>query len=403
MIGVQPAPFDPFELQDTVVGDVRDPYPVVNRLRRQHPVHRGPVPIGGVASVPMAVEQFSVYGYDEAAQVLIDDRHFSPSVYSEILGPVMGRSLLEMDPPDHLVHRRLVSHAFRAQVLTRWESELIQVVVDDLVDRFADRGGADLVREFTFAFPVQVIARILGLPMADYPRFQRWSIELLSVTTCWDRGIAASTALRTYFAGVLAERRRAPADDLISDLAAAEVDGRRLSDEEIFSTLLLLLPAGVETTYRSLGNLLFALLTHPDQLAAVRTDPELLDTAVEEGLRWEAPIMMVVRTAIEDTELAGIPIAAASRMGVCVGAANRDERRYPDPDRFDVSRQPRPHVTFGHGPHRCLGMHLARMETRLAVASLLRRLPGLRLVADDGDPHIHGFAFRSPTALPVRF
>ena len=177
------------------------------------------------------------------------------------MGPVMGRTLLQQEGDEHRASRALVSPLFRAKLLERWRIELVEVVVHELIDRFASRGRADLVREFTFAFPVQVIARLMGLPREDYVRFQQLSIELLSVVYNWDIGIAASATLKEYFGEILAERRRDPQDDLISTLAESEIDGERLSDDEIFAFLLLILPAGVETTYRASGNLLVAMLT----------------------------------------------------------------------------------------------------------------------------------------------
>ena len=256
-----------------------------------------------------------------------------------------------MDEPEHRLHRALVSPTFRSKVLERWEGDLVQRVVDELLDDFAADGSADLVQQLTFHFPVQVIAEILGLPRADFPRFQRWAIEITSVTTNWDRGVAASEALRDYFADVVEERRVRPADDLISDLLAVDVDGRRLDDEEIFSFLRLLLPAGVETTYRASGNLLYGLLTNPDQLRAVREDRSLLPAAFEETIRWEPPVTVILRRAMADTELAGVPVTAGADVGLLLGSANRDERKYEHPDRFDLFRESRQSLGFGFGVH----------------------------------------------------
>jgi cytochrome P450 len=277
-------------------------------------------------------------------------------------------------------------------------------VVDELIDGFADRGHADLVQELTFNFPVQVIAHILGLPRSDFPMFQRWAIAITSVTTNWDRGMAASEALRDYFATILDERRRHPADDLISELVQAEVDGRKLEDEEIYSFLRLLLPAGVETTYRASGSMLYGLLTNPDQLQAVVADRDLLVPAFEETIRWEPPVTVILRQATRGTELAGVPVQKGADVGLLLGAANRDERKYEDPDHFDLFRESKQNVGFGFGIHVCLGMHLARMETRVALNTLFDRLPDLHLdAAPDQDLHIRGMAFRSPIALPVAF
>src|SRR5437763_6605530 len=209
------------------------------------------------------------------------------------MGEVLGPAMIAMDEPEHRTHRALVARAFGPKLLARWEDELVRRVADELIDSFVSLGRADLVRRFTFALPVRVIARIRGLPDEDASQFQRWSIELISAVVNWDRGMAASRALGDYFAERVAERRARPADDVISELVEAEVDGRRLSDAEIFGFLRLLLPAGIETTYRSLGNLLFALVTHPDQLDAVVREPELRPAAIEEGLRWETPLVLV--------------------------------------------------------------------------------------------------------------
>ena len=399
-------PFDPFELQDTVSGEIRDPYPRIHELCRQSPVHVGGVDLGAGAddfdsALPMPV---TVLGFDEVVSVLRDNETFSSSVYEGIMGMVMGKTILQMDEPEHRVSRALVSPAFRSKVLEQWEEDLVRYVVNELIDNLADRGHADLVRELTFNFPVQVIARILGLPRSDYPQFQRWAIEITSVAANWDRGVAASEALRDYFAGVIAERRDDPDDGLISLLLGVEVDGQRLSDEEIYSFLRLLLPAGVETTYRASGSLLYGLLTNPEQLRAVEADRSLIPQAFEETIRWEPPVTVILRHATRDTQIGGVPVQAGADVALLLGAANRDERKYERPDDFDIFRSVRQHVGFGFGVHVCLGMHLARMETRVAVNTLLDRLGDLRLDPEPGqDLHIKGMAFRSPIALPVAF
>ena len=403
------APFDPFELQDTVTGNIRDPYPKMAKLRSEAPVHIGPIDFDEAADPappPMADQPLpvSVFGHDEVVTVLRDDKTYSSTVYEGIMGMVMGRTILQMDAPHHKVQRALVSPAFRSRVLERWEMELVRSVVDDLIDEFAGRGHADLVRELNFGFPVRVIARILGLPMTDYPQFQKWTVELISVAANWDRAMEASAQLGVYLTEVINQRRAHPADDLISDLCVAEVEGERLCDDDILAFLRLLLPAGVETTYRATGNLLFGLLQRPEQLDALRADRSLFPQAFEEALRWEPPVTVILRRTLKDTELSGVAIPTGSDVGLFLGAANRDDRRYDDPDTFDMFRQAQQHVGFGFGVHMCLGMHLARMESRVAVNALLDRFDDIRfdLGADD-DPHIHGMAFRSPTSLPVVF
>jgi cytochrome P450 len=381
-------------------------------------------PFTEISSETLGSAGVTVLGYDECQTVLTHPDTFSSSIYNKIMGPVMGRTLLELEGTAHRASRALVSPSFRAALLDRWRRELVEVVVDELIDSFAPRGRAELARDFTFAFPVQVIARIMGLPRQDYPRFQRLSIELLNVVYNWDCGIAASVALKAYFTEVLAERRRDPQDDLITMLSQSEIDGARLTDDEIFAFLLLILPAGVETTYRASGNLLVALLTEPApatidravrsgkgrrsgatalRLDELRGDAGLLRGAFEEALRWEPPITTVMRVAARDCELGGVAIRAGTNVSVSVAAANRDPKRYPDPDRFDPARNNIAHLTFGGGPHLCLGMHLARMEATVAISALLDRLPDLRLDPSAPAPHISGMAFRSPAALPVEF
>jgi cytochrome P450 len=288
-------------------------------------------------------------------------------------------------------------------MLDRWRTELVEVVCDELISKFEGRGYAELVKEYTFAFPVQVIARMIGLPRADYRRFQRLSIQLLNVVYDWDTGMVAAAELREYFKPILDDRRRKPADDLISSLAEAEVDGERLTDEEIFSFLLLILPAGVETTYRSSGNLLVALLTHPEHLEAVRASRPALVHAIEEGLRWEPPITSLIRTATVDTSLGGVAIKAGDGINVSIASANRDPAKFDDPTTFNPNRPGLSHMTFGYGPHICLGMHLARMESAVAIGMLLERLPGLHLDPDAELPKIAGVAFRSPARVVIEF
>lgn len=394
--------FDPAKLQDGLLMAVEDVHEKLRVAREKHRVMVGN-PIIEIPVQNLDVAGVTVLGYDECHTVLTDSEDFSSSIYEHIMGPVMGKTLLEQEGEEHRASRALVSPLFRAKLLERWRTELVEVVVHELIDRFASRGKADLVREYTFAFPVQVIARLMGLPREDYVRFQQLSIELLSVVFNWDIGMAASATLKEYFGDILAERRRDPQDDLISVLAESEIEGERLTDDEIFAFLLLILPAGVETTYRASGNLLVAMLTDPSLLEIVQTDRSLLRGAIEEALRWEPPISTVVRVAKRDCQLGGIAIPEGTNVSVSVASANRDPAHYPDPDRFDPTRKNFAHLTFGAGPHVCLGMPLARMETMVAINALLDRLPDLHLDPAAPQPVINGVAFRSPAALPVEF
>ena len=398
-------------------GGVRDPHQMLADVRAESPLL-----VGGFADMMAVLGTGRTDGdadlgaligddvtgavalsYDLVQEVLRDGNTFSSALYALFMGPLMGHSILEMDEPEHHRYRGLIQKAFTRKAMERWETELVKPICHGLIDNFAERGNTDLAREYTFWFPINVIAGLLGLPAEDLSRFHRLAVELISGPFMPERGQQASSELRTYFATILDARRAEPADDLISDLAQVEMDGEKLTDEEIFSFLRLLLPAGAETTYRSSGNLLYGLLSNPDQLEAVRADRTLIPRAIEEGIRWEPPLTAIIRTSTRDVELAGTPLPVGSVVVAHLGAANRDPARWEEPDRFDIFRDPKTHASFALGPHTCLGMHLARMETGVALEALLDRLPDLRLDPGDQDPHITGLGFRSPTSLPVRF
>ncbi|MCA1711809.1 MAG: cytochrome P450, partial [Actinobacteria bacterium] len=232
-------------------------------------------------------------------------------------------------------------------------------------------------------------------------QFQRWAVAIISFVAHPDAGTAASQQVREYLAPIVADRRREPRDDLISQLVTAELDGERLTDDELYPFLLLLLPAGIETTYRGIGNLVFGLLSDPAQLEAVRADRGLLPAAVEEALRWEPPVPMLQRESACPVDVRGVTIDAGAAVTVCPATANRDPDHWPDGASFDIHRPRKQHLSFGSGPHMCLGAHLARLEMRIALDTLLDGLPGLRLDPDAEDVHVHGTAFRSPISLPV--
>jgi cytochrome P450 len=400
--------YDPMRQFSELAGDVRDPYPMMAELRQASPVTYVELGVRRPRSrldeqVQQISSLFSVTSHECVQEVLTDNARFSSGAYASTMGQVMGRTILQMDSPDHLRHRALVAKAFRARVLDQWSEPVIGTTIGELIDAFADDGRADLIAQLTIPFPIQVIAQILGLPKADWPRFIQLSTELIAVMSNWDRALAASRELRGYFAEIIADRRRNTRDDLVSQLIRAEVDGHRLTDDEIYPFLLLLLPAGAETTYRSSSNLLFGLLTHPEQLDAVRASRSLVPQAIEEALRWETPLPNVSRPATEDTELGGVSVPKGAYVVVSLGAANRDPGRYHDPDAFDIFREPEQHMSFGDGAHRCLGMHLARLETRVLVNAVLDQLQNLRLDRAAEDVHIHGLFFRSPPSLPVHF
>jgi cytochrome P450 len=397
------------QLRDAAVSDdkpsgfIRDPYPYFAQKRDGAGVFHGTVVDYSKTPESLRPENsFAAMSFEAVNTALRDAHTFSSTYYDNTIGMFIGPSILAMAGRKHREHRNLVSAAFKSRALARWEPEVVRPICEALIDEFVDAGQADLVRDFTFEFPTRIIAKLLGLPAEDLPTFRRRAVELINYTVRYERAFEASAALKDYFLAQIEKRREQPTKDVIGDLVTAEIDGEKLSDEAIYSFLRLLLPAGLETTYRSSGNLLFLLLTHPDQFSAVQTDHALIAPAIEEGLRFETPLTTVQRFATEDTVLQGVRIPARAAVDLCIGSANRDQHRWPRSEHFDIFREQLPHISFAAGEHTCLGLHLARMETRVAMECLLNRVTDIALATDE-DPHIYGQPFRSPTALPVTF
>jgi len=383
------------------------PYPFFEYMRHTDPVWHGA--LADHSQMPEELrpnDEWVLFGYDPLFQAFRDDRIFSSHKYDESIGLVMGHTILAMGGKEHHDHRNLVAKAFRATALERWEPSVIGPVCDQLVDEIKNGGQADLVKAVTFEFPTRIISTLLGLPREDLDLFRRLSLDLISIPADIVAGLNAAAELHDYFLDQVEQRRRKPTDDIIGDLVAAEIDGEKLTDEAIIAFLRLLLPAGLETTYRSSGNLLYLLLTHPEQLALVYQDRSLIPMAIEEGLRFETPLTMVMRTTTEEVEIGGKTIPPEAQIDMCMGSANRDASRWTDPNTFDIRRPRQAHIAFAGGIHMCLGMHLARLETRVMLNSLFDRVKDLAFVPDDGtgeESKIVGLTFRSPNKLPVTF
>ncbi|HEY1839870.1 MAG TPA: cytochrome P450 [Mycobacterium sp.] len=383
------------------------PYHFFEYMRRTDPVWHGS--FMDAEQMPEELrpsDEWVLFGYDDVFRGFRDDRVFTSAAYDKTIGLVMGHTILAMGGKEHHDHRSLVAKAFRATALERWEPSVIGPVCDQLIAEIKDEGHADLVKALTFEFPTRIISELLGLPREDLDMFRRLSLDLISISTDIMAGLTAANELHGYFLDQVEQRRRKLTNDIIGDLVAAEIDGEKLTDEAIIAFLRLLLPAGLETTYRSSGNLLYLLLTHPEQLAMVRQDRSLIPVAFEEGLRVETPLTMVMRTTTEEVEMGGKTIPAGAQVDMCMGSANRDESRWPDPNTFDIDRPRHAHIAFAGGIHMCLGMHLARLETRVMLNSLLDGVKDLAFVADDGtgeEAKIVGHIFRSPNKLPVTF
>jgi cytochrome P450 len=347
---------------------------------------------------------YQVTRFKDADSVLRDDKTFSSSINGDHIGQFMGDLILAMNGEEHRKYRNLVAKAFRASQLERWDETLVRPAINRLLDAIAPLGRADLVASVTAKYPVQVICGIAGVPLEDSAQFAQWAEEINSGPLAPERGHRASAAMVEYLRPLVEARRAESTGDFLSDLVHAEVDGEQLSDDKIYGFLRLLLPAGGETTFRVMGNALLALLTHPDALAKVYVDRDLVPEVIEETLRWETSVTMVSRVATADTEVGGCPIASGSPIGVLTGSSNRDETRWDDADEWKLGRPVQHHLAFGTGPHQCLGMHLARLELRVGLNTILDRLPGLRLDPDGAESAIiEGYAFRGPRALPVTF
>ncbi len=371
-----------------------DIYAFWAQCRRDRPVRR----VGGPDS-----NMWFVTRRDDIEQVLRDAERYSSSVNALTMGPVMGTVIVAMDGAEHRRYRNLVAHAFRPSALARWDAELIAPTIHAVIDGFAAAGRAELVAELTSRYPVQVIAGVMGVPVEDHALFHSWSEDINLGPENYAVSIAASEAMRAYLTPIVEDRKARPRSDLISDIVTAEIDGERLSDEHIYGFLRLLLPAGAETTYRAMGNCLWALLSHPDVLERVRADHSMIPGVIEETLRWETSVTMVNRENVVDVDIDGVAVPQGASVVCALGSANRDERHYAHGQDWDIDRLETGHLAFGTGRHQCLGMHLARLELRVGLSAVLDRLPRLRWDEQADPTSIEGLAFRGPSRLPVRF
>jgi pimeloyl-[acyl-carrier protein] synthase len=383
-----------------------NPYPFYRRLREEDPVHASPLGI------------WVLTRYEDAVMVLRDPR-FGREGIAELqearLGaararPKNSRDMLFRDPPDHTRLRALVSRAFTPRVVEEMRPH-IQEIVDGLLDRVKGSGGMDVIEDLAYPLPVRVICEMLGVPTSDQEVFRQWSADIArsldaalfpANSGVAERGQEASDALKEYFRSLIAVRRKHPQPDLLSGLIAAEEQGDKLSEAELLSTCVLILIAGHETTVNLIGNGLLALLGNPDQLRALASDPSLIQTGIEELLRYDGPVQRTSRMTMADVEIGGKKIAKDSVVVAAIGAANRDPAYFADPERLDVARKDNRHIAFGFGIHFCLGASLARIEGQVAIGTLLRRMPALKLVSDTPEWR-ESSVLRGLKTLPVTF
>lgn len=389
-----------------------DPYEVLGRLREDDPVHWSE-----------RHQAWVLTRFGDVEQALTDSRLSSARV-----GPVLDRAreqgadsaatqMLEIlagwmvvqDPPEHTRLRKLAAGAFKGQQIAAMTTQVREMVAD-YIDAFVAAGESDLIRHVAYPLPASIIAMMMGAPSEDRDAFGAWSDELALVAfgaggeargDRHDRALAGVQEMFAYLQTLVDAIREQPGDDMISALAAPVEDGDSLTNDELLSMCALLLFAGHETTTNSTANGVLALLNHPEQLAALQDDPDLMNRAVEELLRYDGPIKILHRHVIEDHELDGTTIRAGDRVFVALAGANRDPDQFDDPDTLDITRYPNRHVAFGRGIHACVGAQLARMEMRLNLEGIMERLPGLRLADGAEVSHLPSLAARTLRELPV--
>jgi cytochrome P450 len=404
----------PPEIDRQLRGDsfFADPYPAYDRLRREVPV-----------AWSETEQAWLLTRYADVVATVQDPRHFSSrgrmlATLEHISADERARlkpfeehfsvGLINSDPPDHTRIRALVNKAFTPRVVEQLRPG-IQVLVSELLDAVQPDGRMDVVRDLAHPLPTTVISGLLGVPPEDRTQFKVWADSILSFQGAGvlpaeflERSQESLLAMRAYFRGLIADRRRQPRDDLLGRLVEAETGGDRLSEAELMTTSVTLLIAGYETTTTLVTNGLYTLLRHPDQLQRLRGDLTLLPTAIEEMLRFESPLQRNPRRIAEDMEYGGQSMQAGDFVLQLLGSANRDPSVFPDPERFDIARQPNRHVAFGQGIHFCVGAPLARLEAPIAIGTVLRRMPNLRLDESAGAWASHPL-LRAMPSLPVSF
>ncbi|MEO8602021.1 MAG: cytochrome P450 [bacterium] len=378
-----------------------DPHPLLHRLRASHPVDHTPIGVWRLSRYADCVRLLTQL----PTGVRMSDGSFPGEGLIPSAGP--AQFMLQQDPPNHTRLRKLVSKAFTPRAIERLRTRA-QAVADAQIDAVAGRGEMDVIADLALPVPSTMICEMMGVPLSDRDRFTEWTASathllafMMAPPDVIERGIAAGHALREYFDALIRERRGNLTDDILSDLLRAEEAGDRLSGDELLSQCIGLLIAGFETTIGLIGNGVLAFIRHPDQLALLRAQPELIGGAVEECLRYDGPIALTPRFVHADVEIGGVAIPKDSQVWAMLFAANRDPARFPEPDRFDITRPDNAHLAFGGAAHFCLGAHLARMEAQIAIGTLVRRLDGLTLATDELE--WGRSLFRVLGRLPVRF
>jgi len=379
----------------------RNPYPAYDQMRSGSPLFHLP-----------PFDLWMIFDFEGVRRVLVDHDTFSSDLSHAPGQGNPGEWFIFFDPPRHTKLRALISKAFTPRVVANLEPR-IRELSRHLLDQTIERGQMDLATDFSVPLPMLVITEMIGVPATDWPRYKRWSDAILKLANTFSRDEEAAATLTEYRAvtaemriflpDLISQRRAARQDDLLTRLVEAEVDGERLTQEEVLGFVQLLLVGGQETTANLINNAVLCFIENPDQLARLHAAPHLLPSAIEEVLRYSSPVQWMPRATKRDVEMHGQVIPAGKLVLPMIGSANRDSRQFPDAGRFDIARDPNPHIAFGHGIHACLGAPLARLEARIALADFLERVKGFELANDEPwEPrkalHVHG-----PSRLPIRF
>jgi hypothetical protein len=392
-----------------------DPFPIFEKLRESDPVHW---------SEPM--KAWVVTRYDDVKAIALNNAEVSANRLAPFFAAVpesrrtgyvslmvyLANWMVFRDPPDHTRLRRLFTKAFTSRSLDTLKPN-IRAIVDMLLDEVdaKEKTGrnVDWIADFSYVLPAFVIMDLLGVPREDLRRMKLWSDEIaLFIGTSktspdkYDRAEAGARAMADYFREVVAQRTREPRDDMISRMAAARDENEAMTADEVIATCILLLFAGHETTANLLGNGLYYALRFRDQWDRLVDEPRLIESAIEEGLRYDGPSGAIARVVLSDIAFGGKHMRAGQRVFAFVNSANRDGAQFADPDRFDIGRTPNPHLTFGHGIHFCLGAPLARLEGQIAIGRLAERFPGIRLAGDSAPGWSDSLILRGILSLPVR-
>ncbi len=389
---------------------IANPYPTYQHLLASGRLHWIEKAGSGLWFVPHYDDVMAIFRDPRVSTIRAITRSYPPEERLKLreIEQIMGSWMVSLDGQEHLRLRRLLNKAFTPQVIESLRPG-IQRLADELIDEVQEQDSFECMSRFAHPLPALVIAQMLGVPREDRSKFLAWSADMMAFFTGMRSSVdvaytaqAALVAMRDYFRPIVAERRQQPGDDLISLMIGVEEQGDILTEDQLLAQCTLFLFAGHETTRNLIGNGLFTLLRHPEQYTLLQQNPGLIRGAIDEMVRYESPLQLTSRVATEVIELHDQTIQPGQVFQLLIGAANRDPAVFPDPDRFDITRANSRPASFGFGPHACIGMQLAYLEAEIAITTLLRRLPQLRLTTDTAD-WIANIAFRGLRSLPLAF